>query len=86
MQHDVDGLELSTENKLTLLEHSPDQVGTSDSPCVHSGRPAALGYLFLCCSAAALSLLLLQLKTASKGSLTGKICFGEAGKKYLTPL
>ena len=73
MQHDVDGLELSIENKLTLLEHSPGKVGMSDSQCVHSGWPAALGYLFLCCSAVALLLLLLQLKTASRCSLRGKI-------------
>lgn len=80
MQHDVDGLELSIENKLTLLEHSPGKVGMSDSQCVYSGWPAALGYLFLCCSAVALLLLLLQLKTASRCSLRGKITlnFGEA--------
>ena len=71
-QHNLDGLELSIENKLTLLEHSPSKVGMSDPQCVHPGWPAALGHLFLCCPVA-LELLLLQLKTASKCSLKGTL-------------
>lgn len=43
-QHYLDGLELSVENKLTLLEHSPGKVGMSDAQRVHPGWPAALGH------------------------------------------
>lgn len=64
-QHNLDGLELSTENNLTLLEHSPGRVGTSDPKRVPLGWPAALGHLSLCSSAVVLQLPLLHLTTVA---------------------
>lgn len=46
-QHDGNGLEFSVENRLTLLEHGPDEVGMSDLRRAHPARPAALGHLSL---------------------------------------
>lgn len=66
-QHNLDGLELSIENNLTLFEHSPGKVGQSDPKRVPLGWPAALGHLLIRCFAVVLQFCLLQLKTAWKG-------------------
>ena len=82
-EHNLDGLELSTENNLTLLEHSPRRVGTSDPKRVPLGWPAALGHLSLCSSAAVLQLLLLHLKTVAcslEGTLGNDFFIDVLGK------